>query len=159
MYQSTATEMPRPPRAISANCEDSRARSLCAETTLFQLKRFDRHLETDRFMDGATHAAVRLVRSHHAVWPDNCWLLGVATSRQHDEWTPAIAEALAIHFGVALSPEHWRVVGCAREIAAATGRAADITTLAAELGVAPERIVTLFPPDLDTLAVIAGVHP
>lgn len=81
------------------------------------------------------------------------------TSLPDDEWTPVRAEREAAAAGLSLGPEHWRVIGYVRELAATHGlRATDVYVSVTCCGA--EELSRLFPGDaVALLARIAGVSP
>lgn len=74
-------------------------------------------------------------------------------------WTPEIAEEMARESGLGkLSPRHWRVVLCCREVAARTGRAPDLFAVVHFAGLPLRELSQLFRPcPLELMTKIAGL--
>jgi len=75
------------------------------------------------------------------------------------QWTPAIAEALAREAGLLpLTTRHWRVITVCREEAARTGRSPRAAQLAKLAGLVPGELAELFPKTPEMLAArVAGL--
>lgn len=74
-----------------------------------------------------------------------------------DAWSPDLAERSASALGILLSPSHWHVIGCARELWASRGRTPELTAVSSATGLGTEAINVLFPDAERSLVAIAGV--
>jgi len=75
------------------------------------------------------------------------------------QWTPEVAEAIAGEVGLALTPEHWKVIHACREDAARQGgEAPGLRRLQNLTGVSTKDLYRLFPKGPGKLAArIAGL--
>ncbi len=74
------------------------------------------------------------------------------------QWTPDIGEAIAAELGIALSPEHWKVIAFCREDAAREGQPPGVRRIAKLSGVGTKELYALFPRGPGKLAArIAGL--
>ena len=62
-----------------------------------------------------------------------------------DEWTPDMAEAIAVSEQIVLSTAHWKVITCWREFAARRGHTPALDELRACCGITASDIRKLFP--------------
>ena len=76
-----------------------------------------------------------------------------------NEWNPELAEALAREAGVALSPQHWKVITFCREDAAKnSGLSPGLRRISQLSGVSMKELYALFPKGPGKLAArIAGL--
>jgi sulfur relay (sulfurtransferase) DsrC/TusE family protein len=73
------------------------------------------------------------------------------------EWTPQLAEEIAVHEGIALGEKHWCVIAGSRELVARNGRVPSLAEVGATCGVMVAEINDLFPGGAEeVLARIAG---
>ena len=79
--------------------------------------------------------------------------------RQAALWTPTVAENEARRFGIdPLLEKHWKIIALSREWHARTGRAPDLSVIAAAAGLTPREVADLFRADPVQLIVrIAGL--
>lgn len=61
------------------------------------------------------------------------------------QWTPEVAEAIATHLGIELTPEHWKVISFCREDAAAQGASPGLRRISQKAGVPMKDLYRLFP--------------
>jgi len=74
------------------------------------------------------------------------------------EWTPAIAEALAEGVGVALTERHWKVIEFCRRDAAEMGTPPGLRRIVSGTGIGMKDMYTLFPKGPGILAAkISGL--
>lgn len=75
------------------------------------------------------------------------------------EWNPELAEALAREAGIALNPQHWKVIGFCREDAAKNnGLSPGLRRISQLSGVGMKELYALFPKGPGKLAArIAGL--
>ena len=75
------------------------------------------------------------------------------------EWTPALADALAKESGIALTPQHWKVITFSREDAAKNnGLSPGLRRISQLAGVGIKELYALFPKGPGKLAArIAGL--
>lgn len=75
-----------------------------------------------------------------------------------DQWTPAVAEAIAIEVGIQLTPEHWKVISFCREDTAREGQPPGLRRISKLSGVSTKELYQLFPKGPGKLAArIAGL--
>ncbi len=74
-----------------------------------------------------------------------------------DAWSPDLAERIAAALGILLSPSHWHVIGCARELWANRGLTPELAAVSGATGLGTEAIKVLFPDPERSLIAIAGV--
>ena len=74
------------------------------------------------------------------------------------EWTPEIGEAIAEEIGLALTPEHWRVITFCREDAAREGQPPGLRRISKLSGIGTKELYALFPKGPGKLAArVAGL--
>ncbi len=74
------------------------------------------------------------------------------------QWTPEVASALASKAGIALTPEHWKVLTFCREDAARTGQSPGPRRITQASGVSMKELYALFPKGPGKLvAKLAGI--
>jgi tRNA 2-thiouridine synthesizing protein E len=75
-----------------------------------------------------------------------------------EDWSPAVAEAIAASEQVLLDGAHWQAISCWRELAARHGHAPTLMDLSAACGLSLTRVNELFPGASEAiLSRIAGV--
>jgi tRNA 2-thiouridine synthesizing protein E len=75
-----------------------------------------------------------------------------------NQWSPAVAEAIASEIGLTLTPRHWEVVNFAREDYATTGSSPGLRRITKYAGVPTKELYKLFPKGPGKLiARIAGL--
>lgn len=62
-----------------------------------------------------------------------------------NQWTPAIADAIAGEAGLTLTPEHWKVIAFCREDAAREGQPPGLRRISKLSGVGTKELYALFP--------------
>ncbi len=74
------------------------------------------------------------------------------------QWTPEIGEAIAAEVGLALTPEHWKVITFCREDAAREGQPPGLRRISKLSGVGTKELYSLFPKGPGKLAArLAGL--
>ena len=74
------------------------------------------------------------------------------------QWSPDVAEAIAAEIGLALTPEHWRVLNFCREDAAREGQPPGLRRISKLAGVDVKQMYRLFPKSPAKLAArVAGL--
>lgn len=75
------------------------------------------------------------------------------------QWTPEIAEAIARANAIALTQEHWKVIGFCREDAAKQGQSPGLRRIAQHSGVSMKDLYRLFPKGPGKLAALVAGLP
>ena len=75
------------------------------------------------------------------------------------EWTPEVGEAIAHEIGLALTPDHWRVITFCREDAAREGQPPGLRRISKLSGVGTKELYALFPKGPGKLAALVAGLP
>ena len=62
-----------------------------------------------------------------------------------NQWTREIAEIISVKEGIALTPDHWKVVDFSRKTALNTGKSPTLRAITNGIGITTKELFTLFP--------------